>query len=119
MKVKLDQNLSQHLRDDLTTLKHDVDTVLDQGLSGATDPEVLKAATSHDRILFTLDTDFLDLKRYPLDSHSGVIVFRPPRQGALTVAKFVKAFVRSADLEKYYRRTTVVERRRARILKHR
>ena len=119
MKIKLDQNLSQNLRDDLAALKHDVDTVLDQGLSGATDPEVLNAATSHDRILFTLDNDFLDLKRYPQDSHSGVIVFRPPRQGALAVAEFVRAFVRSADLGKYYLRTTVVERRRARILRRR
>lgn len=119
MKIKLDQNLSQHLRDDLTALKHDVDTVLDEGLSGATDPEVLKAATTHDRILFTLDNDFLDLQRYPQDSHSGVVLFRPPRQGALAVAEFVKAFVRSTDLEKYFRRTTVVERRRARILKRR
>jgi predicted nuclease of predicted toxin-antitoxin system len=59
MKIKLDQNFSQHLRDDLTALKHNVDTVLDQGLSGATDPEVLKAATSHDRILFTLDNDLI------------------------------------------------------------
>ena len=117
MKIKLDQNLSQYLRDDLTALKHEVDTVFDQGLSGATDPEVLRAATSHDRILFTLDTDFLDLKVYPPDSHRGVIVFRPPRQGALTVADFIKAFVRSTDLGKYYRRTTVVERTRARILK--
>ena len=117
MKIKLDQNLSQLLRDDLTALKHDVDTVLDQGLSGATDPEVLEAATSHDRILFTLDNDFLDLKRYPLDSHSGVVVFRPSRQGATAVGEFVKAFVRSTDLKRYYRRSTVVERRRARILK--
>jgi hypothetical protein len=119
MKIKLDQNLSQYLRDDLTALEHDVDSVVDEGLSGASDAKVLKAATSYDRILFTLDNDFLDLKRYPLDSHSGVVVFRPPRQGALAVAEFVKAFVRSADLEKYYRRTTIVERRRARILKRR
>lgn len=119
MKIKLDQNLSQYLRDDLMALKLDVDTVLDEGLSGADDPEVLKAATSRDRILFTLDTDFLDLKVYPPQSHRGVIVFRPPRQGALTVAKFVKAFVRSTDLAKYVSQTTVVERRRARILKRR
>ena len=117
MKIKLDQNLSQYLREDLTTLKHDVDTVLDQGLSGAADPEVLKAATSHDRILFTLDNDFLDLKKYPLESHSGVVVFRPPRQGALAVGEFVKAFVRSTDLKKYYRRSTVVERTRARVIR--
>lgn len=117
MKIKLDQNLSQYLREDLTALKHDVDTVLDQGLSGAADPEVLKAATSHDRILFTLDNDFLDLKKYPLESHSGVVVFRPPRQGALAVGEFVKAFVRSTDLQKYYRRSTVIERTRARVIR--
>src|SRR5258706_10441683 len=116
MKIKLDQNLSQYLRADLATLKHDVDTVVDQGLSGASDPSVLEAATWHDRILFTLDTDFLDLKTYPSDSHCGVIVFRPPRHGASSVAKFVMSFVRSTDLEKYYRRTTVVERTRTRII---
>ena len=101
----------------MTALKHDVDTVVDEGLSGATDPEVLKKATSLDRILFTLDTDFLDLKAYPPGSHCGVIVFRPPRQGALAVAKFIKAFVRSTGLRKYYGQTTVVERTRARVLK--
>jgi len=35
MKIKLDQNLSQHLRDVLATFNHDVDTVFDEGLSGA------------------------------------------------------------------------------------
>ena len=119
MKIKLDQNLSQYLRDDLTALKHDVDTVVDQGLSGAADPEVLKEATSHDRILFTLDKDFLDLKAYPPESHRGVIVFRPPRHGALAVASFVNAFVRSTDLRKCYCKTTVVERTRARFISRR
>jgi len=117
MRIKLDQNLSQYLRDDLTALNHDVDTVVDQGLSGAADPDVLKAATSHDRILFTIDTDFLNLKVYPPENHRGVIVFRPPRQGALAVAEFVRAFARSTDVGKHYGRTTVVERTRARILK--
>lgn len=62
------------------------------------DAKVLTAATSRNRILFTLDTDFLDLKTYPPSSHSGVVVFRPPRQGALELTKFVKTFVRSASL---------------------
>ena len=116
MRIKLDQNISQYLRDDLAALNHDIDTVL-EGLSGADDSVVLKAATAQERILFTLDTDFLDLKKYPPKSHRGVIVFRPPRQGALAVAKFIKGFVRSTDLEKYVGQTTVVERTRARILK--
>lgn len=117
MKIKLDQNLSQRLRDVLTEFNHDVDTVFDEGLSGATDAEVLAAAISHERLLFTLDTDFLDLKTYPPSSHSGVVVFRPPRQGALALMRFVRAFVRSTDLRRLQRSTTVVERRRIRVFR--
>ena len=80
MKIKLDQNLSQHLRGVLAEFNHDVDSVFDEGLSGAADTEILAAAKSQGRLLFTLDTDFLDLKTYPPGSHSGLVVFRPPRQ---------------------------------------
>ena len=72
MTIKLDQNLSQYLRKDLTALGHDVDAVVEEGLSGATDADVLKKATAADRILFTLDRDFLDLKKYPPQSHRSV-----------------------------------------------
>ena len=117
MRIKLDQNLSQYLRNDLVALGHNVDAVFDEGLSGKTDPQVLQAATADNRILFTLDGDFLDLEKYPRKNHRGIVVFRPPRQGTLAVAKFVLAFVRSTDLQKHYGETTIVERTRARILK--
>jgi predicted nuclease of predicted toxin-antitoxin system len=116
MKLKLDQNLSQSLRDELIKLKHDVDTAVAEGLSGADDRTVINASRSAGRILLTLDRDFLDLNQCPSQRHWGVVVFRPPRQGALAVANFVLAFVRSTDLRKYYRHTTVVERTRARVL---
>jgi len=117
MKIKLDQNLSIPLREILEQLQHDVDTVLEEGLLGADDEDVLKAAGSQDRILFTLDKDFLNLRLYAPASHKGVIIFRPPRQGALAVIKFVESFVRSADLRKHYLRTTIVERTRIRVFK--
>ena len=117
MKIKLDQNLSIHLREALSILNHDVDTVFDEGLTGADDVAVLGAASSQDRILFTLDTDFLNLKTYPPGTHGGVVVFRPPRQGAVALARFVKAFVVSSDLRRHYRLTTIVERRRIRVFK--
>jgi predicted nuclease of predicted toxin-antitoxin system len=117
MKIKLDHNLSHHLRDTLEKFGHDVDTAFDEGLAGATDKEVLHEASNHARILFTLDTDFLNLKTYPPSSHGGVIVFRPTRQGALAISKIVEAFVRSADLKKYRKRTAVVERTRIRIFR--
>src|SRR5882672_4084578 len=117
MKIKLDQNLSIHLRDVLAALDHDVDTVFDEGLTGVDDKAVLEAASSQDRVLFTLDTDFLNLKAYPPGTHSGIVVFRPPRQGALTLTKFVRAFVVSSDLRRHHGLTTIVERTRIRVFK--
>jgi len=117
MKIKLDQNLSIHLRDVLESLHHDVDTVFEEGLTGADDVAVLQAANSQHRILFTLDTDFLNLKIYPPSAHSGIVVFRPTRQGALPLTKFVRAFVLSNDLRRHQRRTTIVERTRIRVFK--
>jgi predicted nuclease of predicted toxin-antitoxin system len=117
MKIKLDHNLSRHLRDTLEKFGHDVDTAFDEGLAGATDKEVLHEASSQARILFTLDTDFLNLKTYPPGNHGGVVVFRPTRQGALAISDVVEAFVRSADLRKYRRRTALVERTRIRIFR--
>lgn len=116
MKIKLDQNLSIQLRDVLESLNHDVDTVFEEGLTGAEDTAVLQAASQH-RILFTLDTDFLNLKVYPPSTHNGIVVFRPTRQGALPLTKFVKAFVLSNDLRRHRRRTTIVERTRIRVFK--
>jgi len=115
MKIKLDHNISRHLKDRLEKFGHDVDTAFDEGLAGATDKELLHEASN--RILFTLDTDFLNLKIYPPGNHGGVVVFRPTRQGALEIIKIVQAFVRSADLRKYRRRTAVVERTRIRIFR--
>jgi|SRR6185503_11715829 len=117
MKIKLDHNLSRHLQAALEVFGHDVDTAFDEGLARATDKEVLRKASDQNRILFTLDTDFLNLKSYPPKDHAGVVVFRPTRQGALAIIKVVEAFVRSADLKKYRRRTAVVERTRIRIFK--
>ena len=117
MKVKLDHNLSRHLQKTLEAFGHDVDTAFDEGLARATDKEVLHEATAQDRILFTLDRDFLNLKRFPPKRHAGVVVFRPRRQGAVAVTKMVVAFVRSVDLKRFHKRTVLVERTRIRIFK--
>lgn len=117
MKIKLDHNLSRYLKVALQAFGHDVDTTFDEGLAGSTDKEVLYQASDQGRVLFTLDTDFLNLKTYPPKNHAGVVVFRPTRQGALAVRKMVEAFVRSADLKKFRSRTAIVERTRIRIFK--
>ena len=62
MKIKLDENLSRHLKHPLSEQGHDVSTALEEGLLGKVDIEVGEAAKGEDRIIFTLDLDFADLR---------------------------------------------------------
>ena len=76
MKAKLDENMPQDLTDFLLALGIDVHTTAQENLNGADDGRILNAAKDEGRTLFTFDTDFADITRYPPSSHSGVVVFR-------------------------------------------
>ena len=76
MKIKLDENLHIALAEVLRTSAHDVETVADEDLLGASDAAVLRAATTEDRLLITLDRGFGDLRTYPPGSHAGILVLR-------------------------------------------
>ena len=54
MKFKLDENLSASSAAISAGAGHDVDTLGQEGLSGATDPEVVAAATAAGRVLISL-----------------------------------------------------------------
>jgi hypothetical protein len=71
VKFKRDENLPVELAEDLRALGHDADTVRDEDLVGAVDPEVVRAALAADRILFTLDKGIANLQRYPIQEHRG------------------------------------------------
>jgi predicted nuclease of predicted toxin-antitoxin system len=64
VKIKLDENLSRHLKDALSQLGHDVATAVEEGLLGKVDTEVGAAAKGEDRMIFTLDLDFADLRKF-------------------------------------------------------
>ena len=83
MKLKLDENLSRHLKQGLASLQHDVVTVIDENLLSQPDPVVAAAANSEGRILLTLDLEFVDLRKYPPGSHPGIILFRPRSFGSV------------------------------------
>ena len=76
MKVKLDENLHIALVEVLTPGDHDVETVADEGLLGADDETVCRAATAEDRLLITLDRGFGDIRTYPPGTHAGILVLR-------------------------------------------
>jgi predicted nuclease of predicted toxin-antitoxin system len=108
VRFKLDENLPTELADDLRELGHDADTVVDERLCGAKDPEVIEAANASNRILLTLDKGIANLLRYPLSEHAGVVLFRPDASGRRAVLSFVRArFSSLLDLELAGRLTVV------------
>jgi predicted nuclease of predicted toxin-antitoxin system len=115
MRIKLDENLSRHLKPFLNDLGHDTQTAADEGLLSRPDTEVAKAAIREGRMLFTLDVEFADLRKHPPGMHPGIILFRPPSFGPLTVNKFIVDFVTETDLKKLEACVAIVESDRIRI----
>lgn len=61
MKFLVDECLSTEVADLLRSAGHDVVHVLDLGLLGRPDAEVMAAAVAEDRVLVSADTDFGEL----------------------------------------------------------
>jgi predicted nuclease of predicted toxin-antitoxin system len=64
MRFKLDENLSRSIAEIFRTRGHDVMTVRDQELQGASDEQVFEVSVREGRTLVTLDRD-LDQVRFP------------------------------------------------------
>ncbi|MFZ2421335.1 MAG: DUF5615 family PIN-like protein [Anaerolineae bacterium] len=115
MKLKLDENLSRHLKTRLNDLGHDVSTTADENLLSQPDTVVAAAAYAEGRILLTLDIEFADLRKYQPGTHPGIVLFRPSNFGPLTVNRYVENFVRDTDLEKLQGCVVVVDSTKVRI----
>jgi predicted nuclease of predicted toxin-antitoxin system len=87
VKFKLDENLPVSSAAILARAGHDVDTVGEEGLSGAPDPDVVAAATAAGRVLISLDVGLADIRAYSPGSHAGIVVLRLTDQSAAAVSK--------------------------------
>jgi predicted nuclease of predicted toxin-antitoxin system len=115
MKLKLDENLSRHLKRSLSALHHDVSTAGEEGLLSKPDSVVAAAAKSADRVLVTLDVEFGNLAKYPPGKHPGIIFFRPKSLGPLTVNNFIEELFRQTELESLKGCLVVVDPNRTRV----
>ena len=115
MDIKLDENLSRHLKKSLSQYGHDVVTVSDERLLGKSDIEIGNAAKAEGRVLFTLDVEFADLRKYPAGDYPGVILFRPESLGPSSVNRYILDFVNTADLAGFKGCVVIVEPMRVRV----
>jgi predicted nuclease of predicted toxin-antitoxin system len=100
-KLKLDENLSVHLKSTLSTMGYDVRTAGDEDLLGQPDTEIASAARKEKRVLLTLDLEFGDLRKHPPGNHPGIVLFRPRSLGPLAVTHFVEGFLKNIDLRDF------------------
>lgn len=114
-RLKLDENLSRHLKAPLSALGHDVQTVADQGLLSEPDPVVAEAARTEGRMLLTLDVGLADLRKYAPGSHPGIVLFRPRTFGPLEVNRFVEDSIRELALDRLTGCVVLVEPSRVRL----
>jgi len=98
VRVKLDENLPSAALTAAALLGHDADSVGSENLTGATDDEVLAAATRNDRLLLTLDRRFADVRAHPPGDHAGICVLRVDAQDAGAVTEAVRSFLSRPEL---------------------
>jgi predicted nuclease of predicted toxin-antitoxin system len=115
MKLKLDENLPSDLAKNLKRRGHDVDTVAEENLEGEADSTVLEAATSHERMMISLDRGFGDVQMHPPGTHYGVVVLRPVSQDPTSIDQLVDRFLDEHDLAEFERCLVVVEPQRIRV----
>ncbi len=80
MKFKIDENFPVEVANLLTEQGYDAMTVSQENLVGASDSDISIVCQKEKRALVTLDTDFADIRTYPPEDLSGLIILRLTRQ---------------------------------------
>lgn len=117
MKVKLDENLPASLAGFLSDLNHDVHTLLQERLSGATDAELWEAAQRDERFLITQDLAFSDLRRFRPGTHYGILLVRLRSPDRRTLIARVCDIFRHEDVNSWAGCFAVATERKIRIVR--
>ena len=80
MKLKLDENLGSRCQDLFHAAGHDVATVAGQGMTSASDVDLIAACKAEARALVTLDLDFSNPLHFKPSEYAGIAVLRLPRR---------------------------------------
>jgi len=76
MKFKLDENLSNNIKQRFAEQGYDITSVLDEKISGCGDDVLYKTCVAENRCLISLDKDCSDVKRFPVKNSAGIAVLR-------------------------------------------
>jgi predicted nuclease of predicted toxin-antitoxin system len=115
MKFKVDENLPIEVAQLLREAGHDVYSVHQQGLVGAKDHALAEVCQSENRAMVTLDTHFADIRTYPPENYSGLIVLRLARQDKLHVLEVMRRMLKLFSSETLEGKLWIVDEKRVRM----
>lgn len=115
MQFKVDENLPLEVAELLRQAGYGATTVFEQNLGGKADAEIASVCQREERALVTLDTDFADIRAYPPDQYSGLIVLRVKRQDKPYVLELLARLTEVLSREPLEGQLWIVEEGRVRI----
>lgn len=116
MKIKLDENIGRRGAELLKAAGHDVMTIRDQNLQGASDEMVFKVCADEARVLITLDHDFGQVLRFPPERSAGLVVLEPgARVTAQSLLNRLRDFLTLAEAQSPSGALRIVEPGRVRV----
>ena len=115
MRIKLDENIPNSLVDVLTSLDHDVDTVIAEGIKGHSDDSVWAAAQETQRFLITQDLDFSDLRKFKPGNHHGILLVRLSMPSRDALFKRIEHLFETENVEPWRGCFVVASARKVRI----
>ena len=115
MRFKTDENLPREVAEYLVQSGYDALRVDEQGLAGVADPGLAAVCLVEGRAIVTLDTDFMDIRRFPPEKYAGIIVLRPHRQSVPRIMALTHGFVSLLGTEPLLQKLWVVDDGRVRI----
>ena len=115
MRFKLDENLPVELVLNIRNAGHEAETVDYEGLSGSSDEIILDVVKEEGLVFFTLDKGIGDIRNYPPEQYSGIVLFRPATTGRGTTLDFVRAHLANLVEMDLSGRLVVVTERGVRI----
>jgi predicted nuclease of predicted toxin-antitoxin system len=115
MRFKVDENLHPDVAEFLRQHGHDALTVYDQGLQGHTDQDIAQVCRNELRALVTVDLDFTDIRVYPPQDYSGIVVLRLNDLSRPSTLRVLARVVSLFDTEPLVGHLWIVDESRVRI----
>lgn len=115
MKIKLDENITEHAKALFERHGHECDSVADEGLAGSSDRKIIDVCRAEGRLLVTFDVGFGDIRAYPPPSHAGIVLLRLRDQRLAGVVAPLRKLLYSHDITRFVGHLVVVTDERVRI----